>query len=108
DVPRAAAAARAAIELARRESDPRYWGRAQAALGGWWNDPKPPDEVRLLRATIRQAQHDFDGARADLETLDGPQASLTLATVETVTGRYAQAARACEKLEGNLRAVCLA
>src|SRR5205823_13603155 len=34
--------------------------------------------------------------------------SLTLATVETVTGRYPQAARACEKLEGNLRVLCLA
>src|SRR3954470_18539557 len=41
DENRATAAARAAIDLARRESDPRYWGRAQAALQPWWNEPRP-------------------------------------------------------------------
>lgn len=112
DVARATAASRKAIELARREADPRYWGRAQAALQPWWAEARPPDEVLVLRATIRQAQHDFDGARADLELLDDPQAKLTLATVELVTGRYDSARRACASLDGKadplVVAVCTA
>src|SRR6188472_1223348 len=60
DVGKAAAASRQAIELARREADPRYWGRAQAALQAFWSEPEPPEEVLVLRATIRQALHDFD------------------------------------------------
>lgn len=106
DVARATAACKKAIELARRESDPRYWGRAQAALQPWWSEPKPPPEVLVLRATIRQAQHDFDGARSDLELLgDDPQATLTLATVELVTGRYERARAACARLEGKVDAL---
>src|SRR5262245_25917477 len=60
DPAKATAAAKKAIELARREADPRYWGRAQGALQPWWNEPDPPQEVLMLRATIRQALHDFD------------------------------------------------
>ena len=102
DVAKATRASRQAIELARREADPRYWGRAQAALQPWWDEAAPPDEVRVLRATIRQALHDFDGARVDLEALDDPQAKLTLATVELVTGRYDASRRACQALDGKV------
>ncbi len=104
-VAKATAAAMKAISLARSEADPRYWGRAQAALQRWWAAPDAPEEVVLLRATIRQALHDFDGARSDLERLADPQASLTLATVELVTGRYAAARAACAKLDGRADAL---
>jgi len=108
-VPTATAAAMKAISLARSEADPRYWGRAQAALQPWWSQAAAPPEVVLLRATIRQALHDFDGARADLQRLENdPQAALTLATVELVTGRYAAAKAACEKLQGRADALVAA
>jgi tetratricopeptide (TPR) repeat protein len=114
DPSRAAAAARSAISLARRESDPRYWGRAQAALQPWWSLSDPPPEVQTLRATIRQAQHDFDGARADLQRIierdpTDAQAWLTLAVVERVTGNYDGARAACThvtELEPLVPAVC--
>ncbi|MBL8949471.1 MAG: tetratricopeptide repeat protein [Myxococcaceae bacterium] len=107
-VAKATAAARKAIELARAEADPRYWGRAQAALQPWWGVADAPPEVVLLRATIRQALHDFDGARADLQRLGGdPQAVLTLATVELVTGRYAEAKAACERLQADALVVAV-
>jgi len=61
--------ARQAIDQARRSGDPRDWGQAQAALAPWWADAQPPGPVRLLRATIRQGQHDFPGALADLDAL---------------------------------------
>jgi Tfp pilus assembly protein PilF len=110
DPARASAAARKAIELARRESDPRYWGRAQAALGPWWKQAEPPPEVQTLRATIRQAQHDFVGARADLEhvTARDPsdmQAWLTLAVVAQVVGDYAAAQAACARLDAQVPAL---
>jgi hypothetical protein len=72
--------------------------------------------VRLLRATLRQSQHDFDSALVDLDALSGEsaasqprsmvelplavaaQAGLTRAAVLQVTGRLSEARRACEGL----------
>jgi hypothetical protein len=63
------------IQMARSESDPRYNGYAEAALRPWWSLPQPPNPVLLLRATLRQAAHDFASAREDLgalfPTIDG-------------------------------------
>jgi predicted Zn-dependent protease len=101
----ATALARNAIEASRENGDPRYLGLAQAALAPWWNDVAPPAAARVLRATIRQSQHDFDGALADLDALlrerpgDG-QALLTRSTVLSVRGRYAEALRDCAMLAG--------
>ena len=118
---RVVAALELAVELAREDiaryrrlSDPRYLGRAQAVLAPWWSSPRPPDEVLLLRATIRQALHDFAGARVDLDALiardpDSPQARLTRAVVATVTGDLAQASADCAAVDGELiRAACAA
>lgn len=106
--PLAVTVARAAIDRARREGDPRELGAAQAALAPWWTQPDAPAPVRLLRATIRQAQHDFDGALVDLDALarDGnlpaaiqAQAGLTRAAVLQVTGRWSDARTACRTLQ---------
>ncbi|MGM9485852.1 hypothetical protein [Ideonella sp. YS5] len=67
----ALALARRAMEQAHRSGDPRDWGQAQAALAPWWNAAEPPAEVRLLRAMVRQSQHDFAGALSDLDSLVG-------------------------------------
>jgi predicted Zn-dependent protease len=104
---RAVAVAQAAILLARREADPRYWGRAQAALAPWWRQDDPPPDVRLVRAIIRQAQHDFVGARSDLRRLttdnpDNMQGWLTLAVVSQVIGDYDDARNACARLDGRV------
>lgn len=58
--------ARRDIEVARSEGDPRYNGYAEAALGPWLKLPNPPVNVVVLRATLRQARHDFSPALADL------------------------------------------
>ena len=108
-LPLALATARAAIERARLRGDPRELGLAQAALRPWWAQPAPPAAGRLLRATIRQSQHDFDGALADLDALLADaaaplplraQARLTRATVHQVTGRLAEAEDDCRVLAG--------
>lgn len=116
DLPLALAGAREAIDQARRSGDPRDWGRAQALLAHWWAQPEPPAPVRLLRATIRQAQHDFAGALTDLGALLDPlrpaaapplraQAELTRAALHQVQGRYAEARQGCERLASGAYAV---
>ena len=92
--------ARGEIARARALSDPRYLGRAQATLARWWKLAEPPDDVRLLRATIEQSLHDFAAARADLDALvakdpANAQAQLTRAVVATVTADYAAARESC-------------
>ncbi len=62
----AVALARRYFEQAGAEGDPRYVGYAQAALKPWWDLPQPPILVLVMRATLRQYQHDFSGALADL------------------------------------------
>ena len=99
----AASVARRAIAASRATGDPRFLGQAQAALSPWWASPEAPPVVVLLRATIRQSQHDFDGALGDLDRLllanpRAAQARLTRATVLTVVGRFAEAQSDCGQL----------
>ena len=92
--------ARRCIERSRSQADPRYLGRAQAALVPWWDIPAPPIEVLVLRATIKQSQNDFTNALADLSLAvrlapRNAQVWLTRATILTVLGDYAEARKAC-------------
>ncbi|MBQ5963005.1 hypothetical protein KBW95_08440 [Massilia sp. ZL223] len=101
----AAELARRYLALARKDGDPRHLGYAQSVLGPWWNMPRPPAEVQLLRATIRQSTHQFDAALRDLDELvrnDGSnaQAWLTRATVQQVTGDFDGARHSCARLQG--------
>jgi hypothetical protein len=107
-LPLALQLAREAIDRARRLGDPRELGQAQAALSPWWSLPEPPAAVRLLRAIVRQSQHDFPAALTDLDTLLQPgshaplplqtQAELTRASVLQVQGRWRDASAGCERL----------
>ena len=107
------------LHIARNhsETDPRQLGRAQAALAPWWDEREPPIAVLVLRATIRQTDHQFDLARADLlqavrREPGNAQAWLTLATVQQVTGDLAAARQSCARLQGLtpalIEATCLA
>jgi len=103
DMATAVKAARQHIATARRETDPRYLGYAQAALAPWWSQAAPPLEVRLLRATLLQSTHHFPEAMRDLDAVvaadpANPQAWLMRATVQTVRGDYPAATASCAKL----------
>src|SRR4029453_17622447 len=92
--------ARLAIEQGRTWSDPRRYGQAQAALSPWWSEAEPPEEVRVLRAVIKQALHDFGAALADLDAIvekspRNAQARLTRAFVRLVVGDVAGATEDC-------------
>jgi tetratricopeptide (TPR) repeat protein len=103
DLRTAVGLARLDIETSRKRADPRYLGQAQAALAPWWDLPSPPEQVLVLRATIRQSLHDFDGALADLDRVvalapDDAQAWITRSVVLSVQGRYAEAKTSCGPL----------
>ena len=104
----AAVRARALIFAARRSGgDPRLLGRAQATLSPWWNEPSPPPAIRVLRATLKQSFHDFEGALVDLDAQlaadpSDDQAWLTRATVLSVLARYPEALASCDRLVGSV------
>ena len=103
NLPLALHLARRYLELGRVTGDPRYAGYAQAALRPWDLDP-PPEEVLILRATLRQRLHQFDAALADLAEVltDSPrnaQARLTRATILQVQGAYDAAREECLALK---------
>ena len=101
-----AAVARARVELThyQESADPRYLGRAEAALGRFWDEPAPPEPVLVLRARIRQSNHEFSAASSDLDRAlalnpsDG-QALLDRASIRTVLGHYEAARADCQALE---------
>jgi tetratricopeptide (TPR) repeat protein len=100
NLPLAGRLARGYLELGRVTGDPRYAGYAQAALTPWWDLMHPPEEILVLRATLRQRVHQFDAALADLEAVLGAnprnaQARLTRATVLQVLGAYDAAREEC-------------
>jgi Flp pilus assembly protein TadD len=104
DVRAATSLARLDVEASRARSDPRYLGYAQAALAPWWDLPDAPTDVLVLRATIRQSQHDFEGSLADLDRVvahdpGSAQTWITRAVVLTVLGRYDEARKSCDPLD---------
>jgi hypothetical protein len=68
-VPTVLAYARAALELSRREEDPRYLGYAEAALTPWWKQAHAAPEIMLLRASLRLARMEYADALTDLQIL---------------------------------------
>ena len=101
DLKVAGAEAREAIALARQTGDTRYWGRAQAMLLPWWDRPDAPMDMAVLQATVQQGRHEFEAARKTLiaglaRAPANAQAWLTLASLERLTARYADALVACD------------
>jgi hypothetical protein len=104
NLPLALRVAQGYLELGRGTGDPRYAGYAEAALGPWWSLDQAPQEVLVLRATLRQRAHQFDAALADLATVlkanpHNIQARLTRATVLQVQGAYEGAREECRTLQ---------
>jgi tetratricopeptide (TPR) repeat protein len=99
----AAALARRYLEQAREQGEPRFAGRALAALQAWTDPDQTPDDVLLMLSTVQQYLHDFDGSAQNLERLvkrqpRQAQAWLTLATIRRVQGRYAESDKGCRAL----------
>ncbi len=98
-------AARSYYRLALAEGDPRYVGYAQAALGHWWNEKEPPVRLLVMRATLRQYLHDFEGALEDLgQALErepgNGSARFQRAIIHIVRADYPKARADCENSQG--------
>ena len=92
-------------QLAQADGDPRFIGYAQAALAPWWEMAEPPVAVLVQRATLRQYNHDFERALADLTLATRLQphhgaAWSLLAAIHMVQADYASAKQDCDKLHG--------
>lgn len=95
--------ARDYIALGRTNSDPRYYGYAEAILTPWLKSQNEQPDALVLMATILQNRHDFPSALAGLKKALNlnprlTQAWLTLAAVYEVQGNYASALRSCMAL----------
>jgi hypothetical protein len=92
-------------DMVAEEGDPRFLGYAQAALAPWWELPTPPTDVQLIRASLRQFQHDFNGAMSDLEQVltrepQNVRARILRGIIHIVQARYEQGRMDCEALRG--------
>lgn len=100
DLGAATALARHHLALARRSGDDAHVERAEGVLAHWLDDPAPPNEILLLRATILQNRHAFDAALEDLDQLlqrdlRDARAWLTRATLLQARGEPEAARRSC-------------
>ncbi len=100
DLPKALNLVRRYIELGRAESDPRYYGYAEALLTPWMQTAYPNAEVLTLRATLYQNRHEFPAALDNLSQAlrQQPrlaQAWLTRALIQEVQGNYTAALNSC-------------
>ncbi len=103
DLPTALRLARRCFEEVAAEGDPRYVGYAQAALQPWWDQPAPPPDVRVLRAMVRQFDHRFEPALADLDAAvreepDNGNAWAWRTAIQMVRADYDGARRSCEAM----------
>jgi hypothetical protein len=83
--------------------DPRYIGYIQAALQPWWTLNDAPSEVRVLRAVVRQFDHEFEPALADLQAVltadpGHVQARAWQLAIRMVRADYRGARDSCEQL----------
>lgn len=95
--------ARSYFERAVTQGDPRYIGYAQAVLKAWWDLPRPPAQVLVMRASLRQYRHDFSGALADLSyALESDRrdsrAWALKAVIHAVQAEYEASRQACDAL----------
>jgi hypothetical protein len=96
----ALAVARGDLDRSRALADPRFLGRAEAALAPWPEGPDTPQEVRLLRAIALQSNHDFVESLRQLGEVIAArpgmaQAWLTRASIEQVQANYPAALADC-------------
>jgi tetratricopeptide (TPR) repeat protein len=104
---------RVLIELSRVTSEPALRTEAEEVIRRWVEGERPSAEALVLRATIRQSRHDFQGALADLERAlsiapGNAQAWMTTSVILGVRGDPAGALRACVPLRAIAAPVAVA
>jgi Tfp pilus assembly protein PilF len=91
------------LQVGKSAGDPRFEGYARAAIQPWWQDAKAPAEILRVRSKLKERDHQYDQALADLKLLlelepRDVQAWIELANIYRVQGKYAEARHACDSL----------
>ncbi|MDO9177920.1 MAG: hypothetical protein Q7U16_06295 [Agitococcus sp.] len=97
---------------AQQTGDPRYLGYAEAQLKPWIKQATIPDDVLLMRARLRQFNHQFANALIDIAQVlqhhaNHPEALLLQASIYQIRADYSQARASCQRLR-NLSTLALA
>ena len=92
------------LALGNRTGDPRFYGYARAAINRWWESDSADPLVLQIRAKLKEKDHLYDDALADLQAAlkqdpDDPQALLEVGNIYRVKGRYEDALTIAEKLQ---------
>lgn len=91
------------LSIGNQQGDPRFYGYARAALKPWWQATTADASILRLRAKLKEKDHLYDEALADLQLLveqdpRNVQAWVEIANIHRVLGQYDEALRACETL----------
>lgn len=91
------------LSMGNQQSDPRFYGYARSALKPWWQAMNADASILRLRAKLKEKDHLYDEALADLQLLveqdpRNVQAWVEMANIHRVLGEYDEALRACETL----------
>jgi tetratricopeptide (TPR) repeat protein len=91
------------LELGKQVGDQRYNGYAQSAIHPWWDAPTAPTEILKLRAKLKETDHRYAEAIADLRKLveqepRDAQAWLELSNIYRAQGNYAEALQAADAM----------
>ena len=103
DLTEALTQAQTLLAHSQQTGDPRYLGYAEAQLQPWLSQATIPDDVLLMRARLRQFNHQFASALIDIAQVlqhqaNHPEALLLQASIYQVRGDYSQARSACQRM----------
>ena len=103
DLTEALTQAQTLLAHSQQTGDPRYLGYAEAQLQPWLSQAAIPDDVLLMRARLRQFNHQFASALIDIAQVlqhqaNHPEALLLQASIYQVRGDYSQARSACQRM----------
>ena len=103
DIQLATEVASRCVRLGKQGGEPRFYGYARAALSPWWTSDDAPPPMLALRAKLKERDHRYDGALADLGLLvkrapDDVQAWVEIANINRVMGDYTTAWKASDRI----------
>lgn len=84
------------LQMGNVEGDPRFYGYARAAIEHWWEASDAPPVILAQRAKLKEKDHNYNAALADLELLiqqqpQNVQAWTDRGNIYRVQGKYGQA-----------------